>query len=209
MIKVFLVDDHRLLRSGLKKFVATQEGMEVVAEFSQAQEVLSEIPRYNPQVVICDINLPDENGIDLTLQIKERYPAVKVIILSMHKSRSYILEAVKAKVDGYLHKDIFEKELTEAILKVCRGEKYFSKEISQVIIDNLYQQEEEAMLFDLTSRESEVLKFITDGYTNREIADKLFISTKTVDKHRANLLHKLNARNTAELVKYAVQKNLI
>ncbi|NJO01487.1 MAG: response regulator transcription factor [Bacteroidia bacterium] len=161
-------------------------------------------------MIICDINLPEIDGIELTQQIKLQYPQVKVIILSMHDDRHYILRAVEAQVDGYLHKDIFEQELIEGIKTVYQGEKYFSKGISQIIINTLFNKESEAdNPYELTAREREVLKLITDGYKNREIADKLFISTKTVDKHRANLLQKLNVRNTAELVKFAIQKQLV
>lgn len=210
MIKIFLVDDHRLLRTGLKKLIAQKEGMEVIAEFSQASQVISEIPKYNPDVILCDINLPDNDGLSLSCEIKEKFPKVKVVILSMHKEKSYILRAVQANVDGYMHKDIFEQDLIEGIQRIALGEKFFSKEIAQIIINNLYNKDEEVLsLSELTSREKEVLKLITEGYKNREIADKLFISTKTVDKHRANLLQKLNARNTAELVKYAIQQNMV
>jgi DNA-binding NarL/FixJ family response regulator len=210
MIKIFLVEDHNLVRLGLKKLIATQEDMQVVAEFSSPITVMAEIPKYNPQLIICDINLPEINGIDLTSQIKEAFPDVKVVILSMYKEKPYILNAVEAKVDGYLHKDIFEQELIEGIRAVCAGKRYFSKGISQIIIENLFDGEaEDENSTDLTGREKEVLRLITDGFKNREIADKLFISIKTVDKHRANLLQKLNARNTAELVKYAIQKNLV
>ncbi|MDX2303059.1 MAG: response regulator transcription factor [Microscillaceae bacterium] len=210
MIKIFLVDDHRLIRTGLKKLIAQKEGMEVVAEFSLANQVISEIPRYNPDIVICDINLPDGDGLALSCEIKEKFPLVKVMILSMHKEKSYILRAVQANVDGYMHKDIFEQDLLDGILRVYQGDRYFSKEIAQIIINNLYGKTTDSqVLTDLTSREKEVLKLITEGFKNREIADKLFISTKTVDKHRANLLQKLNARNTAELVKYAIQQNMV
>ena len=210
MIKIFLVDDHRLIRTSLRKLIAQIEGMEVIAEFSKAEEVIKEIPKYNPDIILCDINLPDRDGITLSSEIKELYPEIKVIILSMHKEKSFILKAVQANVDGYMHKDIFEQDLLEGITKVSMGEKYFSKEIAQIIINNLYgNKTDENNWTEITSREKEVLKLITEGFKNREIADKLFISTKTVDKHRANLLQKLNARNTAELVKYAIQQNMV
>ncbi len=210
MIKVFVIEDHRLIRWGLKKLLSAESGMEIVAEFADTALVLQEIPNYNPHVIICDINLPGTNGITLTQRIKAQFPQIKVVILTMYKERSYILRAVEAGVDGYLHKDVFEREVIEGIKQVVDGNRYFSREVSNVIIHQLYQNDESNVSPEVISpREKEVLTLITRGYRNREIADKLFLSIKTVDKHRANLIQKLKVRNTADLVRYAVQHQLV
>lgn len=209
MIRIFLIDDHRLLRLGIKKLISEQEDMQVIAEFNQGKKVLQEIPKYNPNVIICDISLPDIDGIELAKSIKERYPEVRVLMLSMHKDSEHVKRAVEVQVDGYLHKDIFDEEVIEGIKAVQEGDRYFSRAISQVMINDIFSEDSKGENNDISEREQQVLQLISDGFTNKEIADQLHISIKTVDKHRTHLLQKLNAKNTAEMVKQAFKQQLI
>lgn len=211
MIKIFLVEDHQMVIQGVKLFITSQPDMQVVGNACIPEEIFKEIPKCNPNLVLCDINLPEADGLDIASTLKERNPGLKVVILSMHKERGYVMRAIEADLDGYLNKDIQEDEFVEAIRKVNRGEKYFSKTISQTLVNNFFNKDTANTSFErlLTNREKQILKLICQGFKNREIGEKLFISAKTVSTHRANLIKKLAVKNTAELVKCAIEHKLV
>lgn len=202
-----LIDDHAIVREGLKSLIAQQEDMRIVEEASDAQEALEKLSQNSVSVVLCDLNLPDTDTFALIQQIQKKYTNTKIIILSSHNEEYYILKAMEANVDGYLHKSIVKKELVEGIRKVLKGEKYYSQAISQTIINHMIANRSKPDVF--TPREKEILKLISDGLSNKDIADKLFISTKTVETHRASLIKKADVKNSAELIKFAIENKII
>ncbi|MEO1653905.1 MAG: response regulator transcription factor [Bacteroidota bacterium] len=211
MLQIFLIEDHQLIIQGIKLFVSSQEDINVVAYQNRGQGAAEEIERYHPDLVLCDINLPDVNGLELAISLKRSLPEIKFAILSMHMDRPYVMKALQSGLDGYLNKDIREDEFLVAVRSMAKGERYFSKTIAQLLmhkwinIPDIGSRKEE----NLTNREKEILVLICAGYRNREIGAKLEISPKTVHTHRANLIKKLQVKNTAELVKFAVKNHLI
>ncbi|WP_027000981.1 response regulator [Eisenibacter elegans] len=210
VIKILLIEDHGIVREGVKGIISQHEGMYVTEECDNAEDALHILTNHIPDVILCDITLADTDGIELIAKIKKKYPNIKVIILSSHNEEYFVLRALEVNTDGYLHKSILKKELIEGILKVYKGEKYFSQAVSQIIINNMVNKRTgNSGAAAFTPREKEILKLITEGYSNREISDKLFISIKTVDTHRTSLLKKSDAKNTAELVKFAIENKLV
>lgn len=211
MLRVFLIEDHQLIIQGIKLFVSAQSDIDIVAYQNRGQGAAEEIERFQPDLVLCDINLPDVNGLELAISLKRSLPQIKFAILSMFMDRPYVMKAVQSGLDGYLNKDIMEDEFLDAIRSIARGERYFSKTIAQQLVHKWINVPDSHPLKEeiLTNREKEILVFICAGYRNREIGEKLDISIKTVNTHRANLIKKLQVKNTAELVKFAVQNNLI
>lgn len=208
MITLFLIDDHSLVRLGLKKILSRFDEIEILADFSSAKEALDVLNKTRPDIVLCDISLPEMDGIEFTKKAKDKYPELKVIMLSSHKEEFYVLKSVEAKADGFLHKDVLENELIEAINRVHQGGSFYSQDISQIII-NSFVNGDKPSIPQLSTREKEVLHFLVEGLSNKEIADKLYISSKTVDNHRANILKKLNLKNNVQLVRFAIEHKLV
>lgn len=213
MIKLLIVDDHALVRDGLKSMLSTNPDIEVIAEASNSEEAHIGLKESKPDVILMDIMLDDENGIEVAKEIKEVSPETKVLFLSMDVSEKFISEAVKTGAEGYLPKDIKKEILIEAINKVHNGGKYYSERVSEIILEKIYSDSQpnadSNKSKSLSKRETEVLKLIANGISNRDIAEKLFISVRTVDAHRNNILQKLKLKSTAELVKYAIREELI
>ena len=211
-IKVLLVDDHQLIREGIKNSLLDQNPIQVIGEAQNGEEALSFLSENLVDVVLMDISMPIMGGITTTQKIVEKYPNVNVIILTMHNEVSIIQEALKAGALGYLLKNTNINELKEAITQVDNGSTYFSSEISEKIMNQLVKgkaDRESDYPARLTKRETEILKLISEEFSNNEIAEKLFISHRTVDTHRRNLIQKLNAKNTAGLVKFALKNKII
>ncbi|MCS6821411.1 MAG: response regulator transcription factor [Microscillaceae bacterium] len=206
MTRIALLDDHAIVRLGIKQILSRFEGIRVIADFGTTQELLNQMATLQPDLVLCDITMPDISGIDFTKKVKKEYPNVKVLILSTHKEEFHVLKAVEANADGFLHKDVLETELYDAIKRVMNGEKYYSQSVSQIIIQNMMNKNAS---YNLSAREREVLEMLVKGYSHKEIAEKLFISSKTVDNHRANILRKLNLRNNADLVRFSLENKLV
>lgn len=214
MIKIILADDHRLFRDGIKSIINCDGNIEVVGEFDNGIDLLEAIPRLNPNLIITDISMPEMSGIEATKIISEKYPEIPVLILSMHNNEAFICNSIKAGAKGYLPKDIRREELISAIYAINKGENYFSREINDIILnsyinkvknhDNSADKEK-----SLTKRELEIIKLVGEGLINKEIAAKLFISVRTVDCHKNNIMHKLNIRSSIELIKYAIKHELI
>jgi DNA-binding NarL/FixJ family response regulator len=206
--RVILADDHALFRSGVKRILEEIPGVEVVGEAADGLELLNLLREITPDLVILDISMPKLRGLEAIQQIKVSHPQVEVLILTMHKEAEYLSYALGAGAAGFLLKQDADPELIEALAAVRRGETYLSPAISEVVPDLLRrgQTPEGTPKEVLTNREREILKLLADGKSSREIGELLFISLRTVQNHRANIMKKLKVRRTTELIKYALQK---
>jgi DNA-binding NarL/FixJ family response regulator len=210
-ITVLLADDHDVVRKGMKMLLEDEESVLVIGEASDGLDAIEKVKALSPNVVILDLTMPKMTGIEAAKIISEEYPDVQILIFSMHNNREYIINSVENGASGYLLKDTGKEELMRAISVVAEGRKYFPPEISEVIIDELLsktsgnQPDTSRPIFQkITPKEKQILEHIVQGYNSREIADKLFLSIRTVDNHRANMMKKTKAKNTADLVKMAI-----
>ncbi|MCP4460978.1 MAG: response regulator transcription factor [Cytophagales bacterium] len=213
-IKLFLVEDHELIRGGIKSLLQSQsEHYDVIGEFDRPRLAIEAIEGGNiPEIIIMDISLPEMTGLEASSFLKEHHPEIKIIILSMHKDEEYVLECINQDIMGYVVKDSIGDEIKLAIDKVHHGGKYFSKEVIDIALNTHKRRKTRKKELDeinLTKREKEVLTLIADGKTNNGVAEMLFISERTVEAHRANIMKKVGARNTAELIRKSLTKNLI
>lgn len=207
MIRVLIADDHKLFREGIKSLLKEENGITVEVEVSNGAEILQKLESQTIDIVLMDIDMPQMNGITATHIIKEKFPDIKILVLSSYSELKFILDVMRAGASGYLVKDAENMDLVTAIRTLVQGNTYFSHKIAENLFTHLRESpENKAELpedIHLTEREKEILQLIAGEYTNQEIADRLFISTNTVFTHRKNLLKKFNARNTAGLIKYA------
>jgi DNA-binding NarL/FixJ family response regulator len=202
MIHIAIADDYQLFRDGLKLLLPHEEKIQVIWTAQNGKQVLSEMQTQQPDILLLDIQMPELNGIDVLQEVAKKYPRVKVIMLSMYVEKVYIEKVFQLGAAGYLLKNAGNEELVHAIKMVYDGHKYFAPEITQALMNN---KEE----IRLTKREEEVLILIAKEMSNPDIAAKLFLSVETVNSHRKNLMRKLDVKNTAGLVKYAIQHKLI
>jgi DNA-binding NarL/FixJ family response regulator len=210
-IKIILADDHAIVRSGLARLLQQQEGMEIVGQADNGVSAVALTRQLLPDVVVMDIGMPDLNGIEATRQIVKESPRIRVIGLSMHSSKKYIREMFKAGASGYLLKNCSFEELTEAINVVVAGKTYISPSISTAVIGDYISgavDDKSSVFAVLTEREREVLQLLAEGKTTKQIAERLHISSKTVEAHRLKIMHKLDIDNIAQLTKYAIQEGL-
>ncbi|MCW8859943.1 MAG: response regulator transcription factor [Deltaproteobacteria bacterium] len=211
--RIILADDHVILRHGMKSIIDGVADLLVIGEADDGAELLKMLHTTNPDLVILDIAMPKIRGLEAAAEIKANFPAIKILVLTMHKSGQYLHHALSAGVDGYLLKEDAPKEIFSAIEAIRAGRKYISPLLSPELTDEMaraYQTGQFKILSDpLTLREREVLKLIAEGKSNKDVADLLNISPRTVHHHRASLMQKLNIRNTAGLVRYAIEKNYI
>ncbi len=213
-IKVLVADDHTLVRKGLCSLLSEESDIEIVGEAENGREAIKKAEQLNPDVVLMDITMPELNGMDATRQIKKRFPSIKIMILSMHTNDEYIFETLRAGASGYLIKRSAPTDLIKAIHVAHDGDVFLSPSISKKVIENYIHQQQDSIseplgLDKLTEREREVLQLIAEGNPNREIARRLFVSTKTIEAHRVKIQYKLQLRGTAELTKYAIKKGLV
>jgi DNA-binding NarL/FixJ family response regulator len=209
-LRILLVDDHALVRAGMRSLLQDLTDIEVVAEASDGVEALAAAERERPDVVLMDIAMKGMNGLEAAARLRERLPAVKVIILSMHTSEEYVLLALRAGAAAYLIKDSATSELELALKSVMRGETYLSPAISRQVVDGYVQRVGAGGGPDpLTSRQREVLKRIAEGRSTKEIAYELDLSVKTVETHRAQIMDRLGIRDVAGLVRYAMRAGLV
>ena len=210
--KIILTDDHTLFRTGLKNLLVLEPGFDVVGEASNGKELLALLETVQPDVILLDIAMPEMNGIEAAGEIMRRWPEMKIVTLSMYGEEEYYFKMVSLGVKAFLLKNSDIGEVQEAIRTVVDGGTYFSQELLYNLVSNLKSSTEnrlEADEADLSERELEILLEICKGLSNQEIGDKLFISKRTVDKHRANILAKTNCKNTANLVVYAIKNKLV
>jgi DNA-binding NarL/FixJ family response regulator len=212
-IRILIADDHKIIRVGLRGMLALERNMEVVGEAEDGKEVMAVLQATAADVVLMDIDMGKSSGIEATEKVKGLYPQTHVLALTMHEEETHIIKMLEAGARGYLLKNAGREELVRAIETVFNGDTYFSHSVSGTLLKALtHQKNQPAKAIEdtpLSEREIEVLKLIAQEYSNREIADKLFISIRTVDTHRRNILEKLDIKNTAGLVKYAISKALI
>ena len=212
-ISIFIVDDHKVFRQGIKSLIDYEEDIEVIGTAGSIQEFMTKILTCEPDIILMDITLKDGEGPTATKWILEKKPTCKVLIFSMHQEEKFIKTVLASGAQGYLLKDAGTKEMMHAIRTIHNGETFYSQPILQSIVNQLMNKKKgvkkNLIGQNLTKREVEVLKLIAEEKSNKEIADLLFISTRTVDAHRRNLLEKLQAKNTASLVKHARKLGLI
>ncbi len=205
-IRVMIVDDHPLVREGLAGFLKKTPGLEVVAQVGTGTEALIQASASSPQVVLMDISLPDESGLSLARKLKvQAGGAIKILFLSMHDEEEFVLQAFRAGGDGYVVKNARPEEVVEGILQVHKGKRYVSAALAGILLSHPH----DAQLIEATEREIEVLKMVAKGLSAKEVAQALNISHRTVEAHRANLMRKLGAKNSAELIRIATAAGLI
>lgn len=212
MIKIIIADDHTIFREGIVSILEDESDIIVLAQAVNGLELLDQLEELSPDLILMDISMKELNGIEASIQIKEKYPTIKILILSMHNEIDYILKVIEVGVDGYILKESGSQELLQAIRSIVAGKSFQSQEISAIIVQHLQKKKEQELKkagIPLTRREKEVLQLIAEEYSNPEIAENLFISIRTVDTHRRNLIEKLGVKNTAGLVKYAIKSGLI
>jgi two-component system response regulator NreC len=212
-IRIVLVDDHEIVRAGLRMLIQAQEDMEIVGEAENGQQALDLCSKQPPDVVIMDITMPGLSGLEVTRQLKQQCPNTNVLALTIHEGEQYFFEMLNAGASGYVPKRAAPTDLVAAIRAVYSGEVYLHPSVAKALVNDYLQRVqlgwERASYDGLTTREQEVLKMIAEGQMNKEIAEKLSISVRTVERHRENIMSKLNLHSRAELVRYAVDKGLI
>jgi DNA-binding NarL/FixJ family response regulator len=212
-IRIVLAEDHTILREGLRALLSADPKFEIVGEAGDGREALRLVDKLTPALVVMDLSMPRMTGMDAIREIKRRHPATKIIALTVHKAEEYLRTSLQAGADGYVLKDATQVELLLAIQNVLKGKTYLSPSVSEKVIEGYLEGKENQVpnprLGLLSPREREVLKLIAEGYKNKEIAADLFISLKTVEKHRANLMKKLDLHNTAALTAFAIEQGLV
>jgi DNA-binding NarL/FixJ family response regulator len=207
--RIIIADDHQLFRNGLKILLNAFPEFEVTGEASNGEEFLKILSNNEADIALMDINMPEMDGIEATRKGLQLYSDIKIIALSMYGEEEYYYKMIDAGAKGFILKDSDISEVKEAILTVSKGGSYFSQELLYHVIQKIKHRETESKLANLSKREKEILLKICEGLSNQEIADSLFISKRTVDKHRANLLGKTNSKNTASLILFAIKNKLI
>ncbi|MEO5600727.1 MAG: response regulator transcription factor [Cyclobacteriaceae bacterium] len=215
-IKIALVDDHCLIRDAMAIMLQQVHDIEVVCAVPSGEELLNTFQTFNPDVILMDIIMKGMTGIETTKWLKDRNHQVKIILLSSEIKKEFVSVGIQVGIDGYLTKDVGKEILLEAIRAVHKGEKYFNEAITSLVFEDFYRKEKSGdmrqkhlYLKALTKRELEVLSVIANGKSNKEVAEELFISIKTVETHKGHILDKLGLKNVAQLVKYAIKNNLI
>jgi DNA-binding NarL/FixJ family response regulator len=214
-IKILIADDHSVVRSGLRALLQRTAGFSVVAEASNGEEAVRLARELKPDVAILDISMPGWNGVEATRFMKHDNPALKIVVLTIHESEEYVWQVIRAGADGYVLKNADRADLRAAVRTVFEGRRFFSPSVSDLIVNEF-----ERRIHDdgapkpnppgpLTKRETEVLRFVAQGMTNKEIAEKLLLSVRTVNTHRTNFMRKLDLHDTAGIVKYAIQTGLV
>lgn len=211
MIRVLLADDHKIVREGLSALLGRTGRLEVVANVANGNEALDKARALEPDVAILDVTMPGLNGIEVTHRLYSERPKIRVIILSMHADRQFVLEALRAGARGYVLKDNAYSDLQKAIATVMRGSVFLSPEVTELMVDVVVHGRgttEPTPYEVLTSREREVLQLLAEGQKNREIAEALFLSQKTIETHRRRIMDKLGLHSIAELTKYSVRHGI-
>ncbi len=212
-MRLLLVDDHAVVRSGLKMLLNAEPDVQIVGEASTAAEAMQAAGTTRPDVILMDIGLPDLSGIDATREIKKRFPEIAIVALTIHEDEEYFFKMLEAGASGYVPKRAAPEELLIAIRAAAAGEVYLYPSLAKLLVNDYLTQdhpaEEKANIDGLTDREHEVLTYLAEGANNDKIATELVISPKTVERHRENIMRKLNLHSRAELVRYAIRKGII
>jgi two-component system response regulator NreC len=211
-IRVLIVDDHTILRQGIRSLLEDEPDIEVVGEAEDGHSAVKLASQLNPDVIVMDIAMPRLNGLEATRQIRRNNSSIKILILTMHENEEYIRQVLAAGAMGYILKDAASSELLAAIRSIQSGEAVLSPAITRLVIADYLRWGDlkpEKSIDGLSNREREILQLIAEGYTNKQIAEILCLSIKTIQAHRLNLMKKLNLHNRGELIKYAIQKKII
>jgi DNA-binding NarL/FixJ family response regulator len=212
-VSIYLVDDHKIVRDGIKSLLIGNKCIRVAGEANNGKELLSLLERELPDIVVLDLALPDIHGIELTKTITEQYPSVKILILTAEINENVILETIKNGACGFLNKDISSDEFIDALLLVSDGECYFGQRVSGIIYKSYIKKVQNPLGNELTKslseREKEIICLLSEGLSFKETGDKLCLSPRTVENHKTRILEKLDLKNTIELVKYAIKHELI
>lgn len=214
-IKILVVDDHPLVRFGVINQLKTCQDFQVVGEAEDGEDAMAKTKALAPDLVIMDIFMPGISGIEATKLLKKKFPSTRVLVLTGFENEDYVYQIIRSGAGGYVLKSVEKEELIEAIRAVMKGDKFFSPRISKLIVENFIRKAEGQVPSMpsaddiLTKREKEILTLVADGLTNQQIADKLFISARTVDTHRTNIMQKLNIHDVANLVRYAIDKGIV
>lgn len=211
--RIVIAEDHTILREGLQSLLLSSPEFEVVGEARDGQEAIQCVVKYKPDLILTDLSMPRMDGMEAIREIKKQSPKTKILVLTVHKAEEYILNTFKAGAEGYLLKDSTHSELMIAIKNILSGKRYISPGISDKVLEG-YLEERKTLKVrtsweTLTHREREILKLIAEGYRNKEIAEDLCISVKTVEKHRANLMEKLDLHSIQALTTFAIEKGLV
>jgi DNA-binding NarL/FixJ family response regulator len=210
---ILIAEDHTILREGLRALLSSHDDFRIKGEAQDGREALQSVEKLRPDLVLMDLSMPRTNGLEAIKDIKKGHPEVKVIALTVHKTEEYIVAALDAGADGYVLKDANHSELVMAMKTVLKGKRYLSPGISEKVIQGFLDGRKgykgTTAWNTLTQREREILKLIAEGYKNKDVADYLYISLKTVEKHRANLMRKLDLHNAAALTAFAIEKGLV
>lgn len=209
---VLIADDHEIVRYGISTYLSSSEDIEIVGEASTGEECIQLFKEKNPDICLLDIGMPNKNGIETARAIRELDQTTKILILSMHINKQILSEALEAGINGYLLKDTDKADLLTGIRAVIKGQQVFSNPISDLIKESFLTRNATRSSREnneITKREHEILQLIVEGHTSKEIAEKLYISPRTVDTHRANIMQKLELNNIAELVRYAIKHKLV
>ncbi|MDQ0413429.1 DNA-binding NarL/FixJ family response regulator [Mesobacillus stamsii] len=209
MIRLMLVDDHAVLRDGLRNILSVEDDIEVVGEAVSGDEALLQVEKCKPDLILMDINMPLKNGVEVTGILKKKYPNIKILVLTMHSHEEYFMSAIREGADGYLLKDAPSDQVVEAIRTVARGESVIHPSMTRKLLAFHQQKKTEQQDNTLTEREREVLLCLVEGLSNKEIADRLFISDKTVKIHVSKIFKKLNVKSRSQVVIHAVQHQLV
>jgi DNA-binding NarL/FixJ family response regulator len=204
-----LVDDHAVLRDGLRNILSVEEDIEVVGEAVSGDEAILQVEKCKPDLILMDINMPVKNGVEVTGILKKNYPHIKILVLTMHSHEEYFMSAIREGADGYLLKDAPSDQVVQAIRTVARGESVIHPSMTRKLLAFHQQKQSEQEDNTLTEREKEVLLCLVEGLSNKEIADRLFISDKTVKIHVSKIFKKLNVKSRSQVVIHAVQHQLV
>ena len=209
-IRLFLVDDHSVLRSGLKMILNSQKDMVVIGEADSGSAAIAKIKEINPDIILLDISMPDMSGLQ-ALEKLSKVSSAKILMLTMHAEEKYLQEALKSGASGYVLKQAADTELLQAIRDVARGEIYLDSSLAQNLVKSMYspRKDNNRSASNLTEREKEVLRYIALGYTNKEIGESLSVSVKTVETHKARIMEKIQCHKRSDLVRYAIEQGYI
>jgi DNA-binding NarL/FixJ family response regulator len=211
--RIVIAEDHTILREGLRSLLSSDPNFEIIGEAEDGREAIRCVEKFKPDLILMDLSMPRMNGMEAISEIKKRFKETKILVLTVHKTEEYILATLKAGADGYILKDSTHAELMMAVKNVLSGKQYISPGISEKVIEGYLEGRKtlktRTAWETLTQREREILKLIAEGYKNKEIADALCISVKTVEKHRANLMEKLDLHNVQALTTIAIEKGIV
>jgi len=214
-VKIIMVDDHQIVRDGIKALISDEDWIDIIGEASNHRELFALLDTLNPDLIMLDISMPEMSGIEIARKLTQERPEIKLLMLSMYMSEEFITNAIEAGAKGYLTKTTTQEEILNALKTIVDGGEFYSDSVSNILLKSFIKKtqnktsESKEQAITLTKRENEILKLFAEGLSNKEIADKLFISIRTVESHKNNIMQKLELKSTVELIKYAIRNKII